>query len=64
MALDRAFFDPSGCSADSMTLAIGHREKDVVVVEAMRERRPPFSPEAVVGELLANGERLVRRSCR
>ena len=39
MALDRAFFDPSGCSADSMTLAIGHREKDVAVVDAVRERR-------------------------
>jgi hypothetical protein len=43
-----AFVDPSGGSADSMTLAIGHREKDVVVVDALRERRPPFSPEAVL----------------
>jgi len=33
-----------------MTLAIGHREKDVVVVDALRERRPPFSPEDVVAE--------------
>jgi hypothetical protein len=45
-----AFVDPSGGSADSMTLAIGHREKDVVVVDALRERKPPFSPEAVVQE--------------
>src|SRR5262249_30331495 len=44
------FVDPSGGSADSMTLAIGHREKDVVVVDALRERRPPFSPEAVDAE--------------
>jgi hypothetical protein len=44
------FVDPSGGSADSMTLAIGHREKDVVVLDALRERRPPFSPEAVVAE--------------
>jgi hypothetical protein len=48
-----AFVDPSGGSADSMTLAIGHRERsdnDVVVVDALRERRPPFSPEDVVRE--------------
>jgi hypothetical protein len=44
------FVDPSGGSADSMTLAVGHREGDVVVVDALRERRPPFSPEAVVAE--------------
>jgi hypothetical protein len=45
-----AFVDPSGGSADSMTLAIGHREKDVVVVDALRERKPPFSPEDVTAE--------------
>jgi hypothetical protein len=44
------FVDPSGGSADSMTLAVGHREEDVVVVDAVRERRPPFSPEDVVAE--------------
>jgi hypothetical protein len=44
------FVDPSGGSADSMTLSIGHREDDVVVLDAIRERRPPFSPEDVVGE--------------
>jgi hypothetical protein len=42
--------DPSGGSADSMTLAIGHREDDVVVLDALRERMPPFSPEDVVAE--------------
>src|SRR5262245_29053388 len=45
-----AFADPSGGSADSMTLAVGHREGDVVVLDALRERRPPFSPEEVVAE--------------
>jgi hypothetical protein len=45
-----AFVDPSGGSADSMTLAIGHQEDDVVVLDAIRERRPPFSPEDVVLE--------------
>jgi hypothetical protein len=47
------FVDPSGGSADSMTLAIGHREKDVVVVDSVRERRAPFSPEDVVAEFSA-----------
>jgi hypothetical protein len=44
------FVDPSGGSGDSMTLAVGHREKDVVIIDCLRERRPPFSPEDVVEE--------------
>jgi hypothetical protein len=44
------FVDPSGGRANAMTLAVGHREDDVVVVDALRERRPPFSPEDVVAE--------------
>jgi hypothetical protein len=48
-----AFCDPSGGSSDSMTLAVGHREGDVVVVDAIRERRPPFSPDDVVDEFSA-----------
>jgi hypothetical protein len=46
----RAFTDPSGGSADSMSLAIGHREKDKMIVDAIRERHPPFLPENVVIE--------------
>ena len=48
-----AFVDPSGGSADSMTLAIGHQEDNVAVLDAIRERRPPFSPEDVVLEFSA-----------
>src|SRR6516225_8942845 len=48
-----AFADPSGGSADSMSLAIGHREDDIVVLDALREIKPPFSPESVVGEFSA-----------
>jgi hypothetical protein len=44
------FVDPSGGSADSMTLGIAHAEKRVLVLDLVRERRPPFSPEAVVTE--------------
>jgi hypothetical protein len=45
-----AFVDPSGGVSDAFTLAISHREGDTVILDAVRERRPPFSPEAVVEE--------------
>jgi hypothetical protein len=46
-----AFTDPSGGSADSMTLAIAHRDKDGrAIIDAVRERRPPFAPENTVYE--------------
>lgn len=48
-----AFVDPSGGSNDAMTLAIGHGDGDRVVLDAIRERKPPFSPEGVVAEFCA-----------
>jgi hypothetical protein len=47
-----AFTDPSGGSSDSFALSIGHIDysKQVVVVDAIREARPPFSPELIVIE--------------
>ncbi|MGH7041586.1 MAG: hypothetical protein ACREFY_05585, partial [Acetobacteraceae bacterium] len=48
-----AFVDPSGSSADSMTLAIAHLAGDARVLDALREIRPPFSPEAAVTEFAA-----------
>ena len=48
-----AFVDPSGGSVDSMAMAIGHRQDGATIIDAMRERRPPFSPEDVVGEFAA-----------
>lgn len=44
-----AFVDPAGGSGkDAMTLAIGHRDRDgIVIVDALREVRPPFSPDDV-----------------
>ena len=48
-----AFVDPSGGSADSMTLAISHLENETAVLDAVRETRPPFSPEAVVTDFAA-----------
>jgi hypothetical protein len=46
----RAFCDPSGGSADSMTLAVAHRECNGIILDAVRERKPPFSPDDVVQE--------------
>ena len=46
----RAFVDPSGGTSDSMTLAIGHRENGTVVLDVLREAKPPFSPEQVAQE--------------
>jgi hypothetical protein len=48
----RAFVDPSGGSADSMTLAIGHKQDKMLVLDAVRERRPPFQPEDAVAEFV------------
>jgi hypothetical protein len=49
-----AFNDPSGGSSDSMTLAIAHLEirnnEKTVILDAVREVRAPFSPEAAVDE--------------
>jgi hypothetical protein len=46
-----AFVDPSGGSQDSFTLAIAHRDKQGrAVLDLVRERKPPFSPEAVTAE--------------
>jgi len=43
-----AFVDPSGGSKDAMTLAVAHMERDQIIIDCIRARKPPFSPEAVV----------------
>ena len=48
-----AFADPSGGSSDAMTLGIAHNQDGVAVLDCIRERVPPFSPEAVVAEFAA-----------
>jgi hypothetical protein len=45
-----AFIDPSGGSADSMTLAIAHEKDGLITVDCILEKRPPFSPEGVARE--------------
>jgi hypothetical protein len=44
----QAFVDPSGGAFDAFTLAIAHKEGKTSVLDAIREVRPPFAPEAVV----------------
>jgi hypothetical protein len=51
-----AFVDAAGGSGqDSMTMAIAHAERDagrdIAILDVLREFRPPFSPQAVIGEL-------------
>jgi hypothetical protein len=50
-----AFCDPSGGSSDSMTLCIAHNDiaRRTVVLDALREVKAPFSPEAAVAEFCA-----------
>ncbi|WP_370319227.1 hypothetical protein [Oricola sp.] len=48
-----AFVDPSGGSNDAMTLAIAHAEGERSILDAVRERKPPFSPEGVVADFCA-----------
>jgi len=42
------FTDPSGGSKDSFTLAISHKENNLRILDAIREVKPPFSPDEVV----------------
>ena len=47
-----AFLDPSGGAGDSFTLAIAHVDhgRNMLVLDCIREARPPFSPEHVANE--------------
>ena len=44
------FVDPSGGSQDSYCLGIAHEQDGKAVLDCIRERRPPFSPEQVTKE--------------
>ena len=50
-----AFADPSGGSSDSMSLCVAHNDiaRRTVILDAVREIKAPFSPEAVVAEFCA-----------
>ena len=50
----RAFVDPaSGSGEDSFTLSVAHKQNGQIVIDCIREIRPPFSPTAAV-EYLAH----------
>jgi hypothetical protein len=46
-----AHCDPSSGQQDSFTLAIGHVEGEIAILDYLYERRPPFSPAAIVAEV-------------
>jgi hypothetical protein len=50
-----AFCDPSGGSADSFTLCVGHKDvaSKTLIVDCVREVKPPFNPSEVVQEFAA-----------
>lgn len=41
------FVDPSGGRADSMTMAIAHKEGDSAIIDLIAEKKAPFNPEVV-----------------
>jgi hypothetical protein len=45
-----AFVDPSGGSSDAMTLAVAYTDGERACLAALREVKPPFSPESTVAE--------------
>jgi hypothetical protein len=47
------FTDPSGGSDDSFSLSISHRDGERVVIDCIREVRPPFSPEQVIDDFVS-----------
>ena len=47
----KAFVDPSGGAQDSFTLAIAHKKAQQIIIDAVREIRPSFSPAAAIDEL-------------
>jgi hypothetical protein len=50
-----AFLDFSGGSGtDSMCLCIAHKDRsDAIIIDALREQKPPFSPEFAVSQFAA-----------
>lgn len=46
-----AFCDvASGSGKDAFALAISHKEKDSIIIDCVREKRPPFMPSEVIAE--------------
>ena len=59
----KAFVDPSGGSADAMTLAIAHAENGIGILDLLVEWKPPFSPALVTADLAEQMKRYRIGSC-
>jgi hypothetical protein len=42
----------SGSGQDAFAIAIAHRDRDKVIIDCVRERRPPFLPSSVIADEL------------
>ena len=42
-----------GCPGHRFALAISHKSEDRIIIDAIREARPPLSPDAVVDDFAA-----------
>jgi hypothetical protein len=47
------FVDMSGGRVDDAALAIAHHDENKIVIDLVREWRPPFSPDRVISEMVA-----------
>ena len=45
------FTDPSGGRGDAFTAAIGHREGNILVIDALFEKRSPFDSDVAIDEV-------------
>jgi hypothetical protein len=59
-----AFVDPSGGGSDAMTMAVAHMEGERAILDCVRERRPPFSPDDVTKEFADTIKSYGIASCR
>jgi opacity protein-like surface antigen len=53
--VDRRQGAAGGSGGDGFTMAISHREGTTAILDVVRERQPPFSPEAVIKEVTPAG---------
>ena len=58
-----AHVDPSGGRSDSMTLAVGHRDGDRILIDCLLERRPTFDPQEVCADFASALRRYQLHHC-
>ncbi len=50
----QAFTDPSGGRKDQMTLCIGHKAGEKMIVDLLKAWKPPFDPSTVVQDIVSD----------